>query len=319
MSTVNALELIDVTKEHQGSPPVAALTSVTVTIAAGEFAGIVGPSGSGKSTMLAIAGTLERPTAGSVRLAGLTVDGLADRALAGVRATRIGFVFQQFFLLPGLTALGNVAAGLLYRGVPARQRRRAAADALAEVGLSGRAGHRPAELSGGECQRVAIARALALSPALIICDEAVSSFDVLIQAQVLNLFERLRVELGLSYLFIAHDLAIVKQVSDRVAVMYLGKLCEVGPPDEMYRRPLHPYTLALLASIPEPDPNRERRLQRTIAGEPPSPIDPPSGCRFRTRCPRAEDRCADEVPPLRVVAGDRQVACHFPLEQEASP
>ena len=159
---------------------------------------------------------------------------------------------------------------------------------------------RPRQLSGGQAQRVAIARALTLDPALIICDEAVSSLDVLIQAQVLNLFERLRAELGLSYLFIAHDLALVKQVSDRVAVMYLGSLCELGPAEALYREPLHPYTVALLASIPSPDPEAPRTAaHEAISGDPPSPIDPPSGCRFRTRCPRAQERCAAEVPEMR--------------------
>ena len=156
---------------------------------------------------------------------------------------------------------------------------------------------------------MAIARAVALSPALIICDEAVSSLDVLIQAQVLNLFERLRAELGLSYLFIAHDLALVKQVSDRVAVMYLGKLCEIGPGEAVYRRPLHPYTRALLDSVP----GTGARAHKTIRGEPPSPVHPPSGCRFRTRCPRAAPRCADEEPAMRELAAGHSVACHFPL------
>ena len=163
---------------------------------------------------------------------------------------------------------------------------------------------------------MAIARALALSPALIICDEAVSSLDVLIQAQVLNLFERLRAELGLSYLFIAHDLALVKQVSDRVAVMYLGKLCEVGPGEAVYRQPLHPYTRALLDSVPgsaQAQAQAQARVTATIRGEPPSPVHPPSGCRFRTRCPRAAQRCADEEPGLRELATGHSVACHFPL------
>jgi oligopeptide/dipeptide ABC transporter ATP-binding protein len=174
----------------------------------------------------------------------------------------------------------------------------------------------PRELSGGQAQRVAIARALALSPSLIICDEAVSSLDVLIQAQVLNLFEKLRGEFGLSYLFIAHDLALVKQVSDRVAVMYLGKLCEVGPGDAVYREPLHPYTRALLDSIPSTEPGA-KRTAATLKGEPPSPIDPPSGCRFRTRCPRAVEQCALEEPKPRELAPGHLVACHFPLSQPA--
>jgi oligopeptide transport system ATP-binding protein len=176
---------------------------------------------------------------------------------------------------------------------------------------------RPRQMSGGQAQRVAIARALTLDPALIICDEAVSSLDVLIQAQVLNLFERLRTELGLSYLFIAHDLALVKQVSDRVGVMYLGKLAEVGPAEALYRSPRHPYTVALLRSIPSPDPFAPRaKAEATIGGEPPSPVDPPSGCRFRTRCPRAQAVCAAQEPPLATIAEDHQVACHFPVEPE---
>jgi oligopeptide/dipeptide ABC transporter ATP-binding protein len=301
---------------------VQAVSGVSFDVRPGETLGIVGETGSGKSTLARAIVQAPRPRSGSVVFRGADLARLRGRRLMEARR-QLQMVFQDPYasLDPTWRVEEIVSEPLVAHGVgDGASRRSRVAELLDLVRLDPRrySGRRPRELSGGECQRVAIARALALSPALIICDEAVSSFDVLIQAQVLNLFERLRAELGLSYLFIAHDLAIVKQVSDRVAVMYLGKLCEVGPPDEMYRHPLHPYTLALLASIPEPDPNRERRLHRTIAGEPPSPIDPPSGCRFRTRCPRAEDRCAEEVPPLRVVAGDRQVACHFPLEQEAS-
>jgi peptide/nickel transport system ATP-binding protein len=171
---------------------------------------------------------------------------------------------------------------------------------------------RPREFSGGQCQRISIARALVMRPKLLVCDEIVSALDVSVQAQILNLLEDLKQELGLTVLFIAHDLAVVKNVSDRVAVMYLGRLCEIAPSDLLYQAPAHHYTAALLASAVEPDPEAERAAV-ALAGEPPSPINPPSGCRFRTRCPRAEARCAEEVPEMRELAPGHQVACHFPI------
>ena len=232
---------------------------------------------------------------------------------------QVQMVFQDPFgsLDPKWRARELVEEPLIAYKVGSRTQRRARVDELLDlVGLDpARFGaRRPRQLSGGQAQRVAIARALALDPALIICDEPVSSLDVLIRAQVLGLLERLRTELGLAYLFIAHDLALVKQVSDRVAVMYLGKLVEIGPAESLYRDPLHPYTVALLASIPSPDPSVPRRpVADTIRGELPSPIDPPSGCRFRTRCPRAQDVCAAEEPPLRKLAEGHFAACHFPV------
>ena len=295
-----------------------AVSGVCFDVRPGETLGIVGETGSGKSTLARSILQAPRPKSGAVLFRGADLVTLRGTRLLQARR-HLQMVFQDPFgsLDPKWRVRDLVEEPLIaYKTGDSKARRRRVDEVLEMVGLdpAGHGGRRPRELSGGQAQRVAIARAVALSPALIICDEAVSSLDVLIQAQVLNLFEQLRAELGLSYLFIAHDLALVKQVSDRVAVMYLGKLCEVGPGETVYRRPLHPYTRALLDSVPG---SPQARAKKTIRGEPPSPIHPPSGCRFRTRCPRAEQRCADEEPVMRELATGHSVACHLPLVQVA--
>ncbi len=301
---------------------VQAVSDVSLDVRAGETMGIVGETGSGKSTLARSLLQAPRPKSGSVTLRGTELVGLRGKALLEARRS-MQMVFQDPFgsLDPKWRVHDIVEEPLIAYGVGTREERRARVrQVLDRVGLDPEvfARRRPRQLSGGQAQRVAIARALTLDPALIICDEAVSSLDVLIQAQVLNLFEQLRDELGLSYLFIAHDLALVKQVSDRVAVMYLGKLAEIGPAEALYGEPLHPYTVALLASIPSPDPTAPKaEAEKAISGDPPAPIDPPSGCRFRTRCPRAQDICAAEEPPLRELRSEHAVACHFPVERSA--
>ena len=301
---------------------VQAVSGVSFDIMAGETLGIVGETGSGKSTLARAILQAPRPKSGSVTFRGKDLTKLRGGRLLQARR-HMQFVFQDPFgsLDPKWKVRSIVAEPLVaYHTGNGTARRKRVNELLDLVGMDPAryAKRHPRELSGGQAQRVAIARAVALEPSLLICDEAVSSLDVLIQAQVLNLFERLRTELGLSYLFIAHDLALVKQVSDRVAVMYLGKLCEIGPVRDIYREPLHPYTLALLNSIPNPDPSAAKRdTGSVISGELPSPLDPPSGCRFRTRCPRAEQRCADEEPAMRELpaghTAGHSVACHFPL------
>ncbi len=295
-----------------------AVADVSFDLHAGETLGIVGETGSGKSTLARSVMQAPPPRYGEVIFQGQDLTRLSRRALKAARRN-LQMVFQDPFtsLDPRWSVAHLVEEPLVAYGEGSREQRRARVSELLDlVGLDPvRYGSRRSrELSGGQCQRVAVARALALSPKLILCDEPVSSLDVLVQAQVLNLFEKLREDLGLSYLFIAHDLALVKQVSDRVAVMYLGKLCEVAPVRSLFSAPLHPYTLALLNSIPSPDPTVGRRqADSVISGELPSPLDPPSGCRFRTRCPRAAQRCAAEVPELRTLADGHLVACHFPL------
>jgi oligopeptide transport system ATP-binding protein len=301
-----------------------AVADVSFDLHVGETLGIVGETGSGKSTLARSVIQAPPPKSGQVTFQGQQLVGLGRAQLKSVRRN-MQMVFQDPFtsLDPRWTVASLVEEPLMAYGEGSRQQRRERVNELLDlVGLDPvRYGDRHTrELSGGQCQRVAVARALALSPKLILCDEPVSSLDVLVQAQVLNLFEKLREELGLSYLFIAHDLALVKQVSDRVAVMYLGKLCEIGPVRSIFTGPLHPYTLALLNSIPSPDPTVGRRdTASVISGELPSPLDPPSGCRFRTRCPRAADLCAAEVPELRQLGDGHLVACHFPLSAADSP
>ena len=300
-----------------------AVSNVSFDVYPGETLGVVGETGSGKSTLARSVIQAPRPKSGSVEFQGTDLMTLSRRDLKQARR-QMQMVYQDPFgsLNPRWRVNELVEEPLLgYGAGEAGARRKRVAELLDLVGLdpSVYGKRRPYELSGGQCQRVAIARAIALDPALVIADEAVSSLDVLIQAQVLNLFEKLRRELKLSYLFIAHDLAMVKQVSDRVAVMYLGQLAEIGPAEGIYRQPVHPYTAALLDSIPSIDPATGRARKPTaLPGEPPSPVDPPSGCRFRTRCPRAQLKCAEEEPQLVERLPGHFAACHFPLTMAES-
>jgi oligopeptide/dipeptide ABC transporter ATP-binding protein len=296
---------------------VKAVDGVNLEVMRGETLGLVGESGCGKSTTGLALLRLEAPTGGRVIFDGTDVTELSKRDLRTLRR-RMAMIFQDPFasLNPRRSIGASVAEPLeihdLHKGKDKRRRR--VGDLLEMVGLNpDYAGRYPHEFSGGQRQRVGIARALAAEPDFIICDEPIASLDVSIQAQVLNLLERLQRELDLTYLFIAHDLSAVQHISDRIAVMYLGKLCEVAPSSRLHEAPMHPYTDGLLRSIPVPDPKAVAGAQAEMAGEIPSPINPPSGCRFRTRCPRAEDRCATEEPVMRELAPDHHVACHFPL------
>ncbi|MHC2621179.1 peptide/nickel transport system ATP-binding protein [Bradyrhizobium huanghuaihaiense] len=230
---------------------------------------------------------------------------------------RVQLIFQDpIASLNPRRRIGDIVAEpLIIAGVKnAAERKRRVHEVLAAVGLDPDlvVGRLPHEFSGGQCQRICIARSLVLNPEFIVCDEPVSALDVSIRAQILNLLEEMKARFGLTLLFIAHDLAVVKAVSDRVAVMYLGRLCEVGPSEQLFARPAHPYTSLLLQAIPVPDPD-VRPAESVATGEPPSPIAPPSGCRFRTRCPRADQRCSAEIPELREVAPGQFAACHHPL------
>ncbi len=303
----------------KGQRRIQAVSDVSFDVAAGETLGLVGESGCGKSTTGRAVALVHPPDSGSVNFAGTELTALGTRELRQAR-TKVQMVFQDPIssLNPRRRVLDSVMEPLSIWNMGTRDERRAkASQTLESVGInpSDAGGRRPIEFSGGQCQRISIARALMLEPTLLICDEPVSALDVSVQAQILNLLDDLKRARGLTMVFIAHDLAVVKNVSDRVAVMYLGKLCEVASPDVLYRHPAHPYTAALLASIPEPDPSAGGEGSAALAGELPSPSDPPSGCRFRTRCPYAQDRCAAEEPQMRALGPDHFVACHFPLAQ----
>jgi peptide/nickel transport system ATP-binding protein len=302
---------------------VKAVTDVSLDVLEGETLGLVGESGCGKSTTGRAIIQLPRPTSGHVWFQGRDLTTLKGETLRKVRP-QMQLIFQDpISSLNPRRRVRDIVGEPLHiwgRGDAASQRAMVS-QVLSDVGLDPEIAEpkRPHEFSGGQCQRISIARALVLEPKVISCDEPVSALDVSVQAQILNLLEDMKERYGLTLVFIAHDLAVVKNVSDRVAVMYLGKLCEVAAPDVLYSHPAHPYTAALLSAIPVPDPSATATDQMRLGGEPPSPVTPPSGCRFRTRCPYAQARCAAEEPTMRAVAEGQFVACHFPLVGDVAP
>jgi peptide/nickel transport system ATP-binding protein len=299
----------------KGGRKVHAVSDISFDILEGETLGLVGESGCGKSTTGRAIMQLPRPTAGSVRFDGVEMTTLGDEDLRRTR-TQLQMIFQDPIssLNPRRKVKDIVAEGLnIWGNKIGTFSKDRVNEVLEAVGLDPEivSDRRPHQFSGGQCQRICIARALVLDPKVIICDEPVSALDVSVQAQILNLLQDMKARYGLTLVFIAHDLAVVKNVSDRVIVMYLGKICEVAPPDTLYASPAHPYTNILLASIPEPDPDREIP-PTAISGDLPSPMNPPSGCRFRTRCPKAQDVCAEQEPEIREINPGHYVACHFP-------
>lgn len=295
---------------------VSAVAGVSFDIFEGETLGLVGESGCGKSTTGKALMRIVEPSSGSIELEGIELTTQKGKALRNLR-TRMQMIFQDPIssLNPRRRVKDIVAEPLdCWKIAQGEERDRIVTDLLNKVGIDPEIyGNRYArQFSGGQCQRISIARSLAMRPKLLICDEMVSALDVSVQAQILNLLEDLKAEYGLTLLFIAHDLAVVKNVSDRVAVMYLGKICEIGPADVLYDAPEHPYTKFLLGAALEANPDAPMHGE-VLGGEPPSPLNPPSGCRFRTRCPYATGKCAQVEPPLVEIATGHQVACHYPL------
>ena len=296
------LELKDITAGYGQN---IILRDFNLSVERGEFVSLLGSSGCGKTTTLRMIAGFSEPNKGTI-----TFDG-KDYTHVPLHKRNFGFVFQSYALFPHMTVFDNVAFGLKMRKLDKETIRRDVMEMLRLVDLEGFENRYPREMSGGQRQRVGIARALAVNPEFIVCDEPVSALDVSIQAQVVNMFEDLQQEMGLTYLFIAHDLSVVKHISNRIGVMYLGKMVELADSYELITHSIHPYTRSLISAIPVADPITARQSKRIVLqGDVPSPLNPPSGCRFRTRCPYADEQCANEVPEFKEVSTGHWAACH---------